>query len=122
MVNIQYNGAAEFKLLQSSALAPAMSAKDPVWGQTQVLIIHQIKRIDCHPATSDGYSVPETIIDTETWLDWNWDLYNPNDSKDDWEADNESEIELDKCIQHPETAEEQDTGAAPNVPKLIWPT
>jgi len=28
-------------------------------------------------------------------LDWNWDFDNPNDTEDNWEAGNESNIELD---------------------------
>jgi len=73
-------------------------------------------------AESDEDSVAESISDTENWLDWNGDLENPNESKDNWEADNESEIELDSGIEDAESPEQQDVSAAPNVPRLIWPT
>jgi len=46
---------------------------------------------------------------------------NPNDSKDVWEADNESEMELDNNSEDAEPPKQGNVIAAPNVPKLIWP-
>jgi len=84
-----HDGAAAFILSEKSPVPPALSAKDLPGGRTQVLNVHQIKLIDHHPAESDEDSSPESISDTENWLNWNWDLDNPNDSEGDWEADNE---------------------------------
>jgi hypothetical protein len=49
-------------------------------------------------------------------------LDNPNDSEDNWEADNESAMELDNGSEESETPELQNVNAAPNVPGLIRPT
>jgi len=57
------------------------------------------KPIDRHPTESDEASAPESISETEYWLDWSGDLHNPNDSEDDWKTDNESNIELDNGIE-----------------------
>ena len=44
---------------------------------------------------------------------------NPNNSKDNWEADNESDIELDNGIKDRKTPEQWIMSAVPNVPRLI---
>ena len=119
--NFHHNGAAAFILSEKSPLPSALSAKNLPGGQTQVLNIRQIERIDCHPAESDEDSSPESISDTEIWLNWNGDLDNPNDSEDDWEPDNESDMELEKASEDSETPEVQNVSAAPNVPGLIRP-
>jgi hypothetical protein len=116
-----HDGAAAFKLSEKSPVPPALSAKDLPGGRTQVLNVRRIKRIDRHPAESDEDSSPESISDTENWLNWNGDLDNPNDSEDDWEADNESDMELDNCSEVSETLEVRNVSAAPNVPGLIRP-
>jgi len=46
-------------------------------------------------------------------------LDNPNDSEDDWEADNELDTEPDKGSENSETPEQQNVSAAPNIPGLI---
>jgi len=38
-------------------------------------------------------------------LNWNGDLDNPNNSEDDWEADNTSDIALDNSREDSETPE-----------------
>jgi len=48
-------------------------------------------------------------------------LDNPNDSKDDREADNETDLELGKGSEVSETLEVRNVSAAPNVPGLIRP-
>jgi hypothetical protein len=48
-------------------------------------------------------------------------LENPNDSEDDWEAENESHRELDNSSEDSETPEVRNVSAAPNVPGLIQP-
>jgi hypothetical protein len=118
----QHDGAAEFKLLERSLLPPPLSAKDLPGGQTQILNIRRIQRINRHPVKSDEDSTPESISDTEDWLDWNGDLDNPNVSEDDCVADVESDMDQDNSINDPESPEQQDVSAAPNVPRLIRPT
>jgi hypothetical protein len=120
--NFHHDGAAAFKLSEKSPVPPAVSAKDLPGGRTQVLNVRRIKRIDRHPAESDKYSSPESISDTENWLNWNGDLDTPNDSEGDREADNESDTELDNGSEVSETLEVRNVTAAPNVPGLIRPT
>jgi len=64
---------------------------------------------------------PESISDTENWLNWNGDLDNPNYSEDDCEADDESDMELHNGIEDSKPPEQQNVCAAPNVPGLICP-
>jgi hypothetical protein len=45
----QHDGAAAFKLSERSPLPPALSAKDLPGGQTQILNVHQIRRINRPP-------------------------------------------------------------------------
>jgi len=120
--NFEHDGAAAFKLLEKSPLAPDLSATDLPEGRTQALNVRRIKRIDHHSAKSDEDSLPESIADTENWLNWNGYLDNPNDSEDNWEADNESDMELDNCREDSETRQHRIVSAAPNVPGLIPPT
>jgi hypothetical protein len=54
----QHDGAAAFKLSERSLLAPAMSAKDHPGGQTQILNVRRIPRINPHPVEIDEYSAP----------------------------------------------------------------
>jgi len=119
--NFQHDGATAFKLLEKSPVPPALSAKDLPGGRKQVLNVRQIKRIDRHPAESHEDSSPGSISDTENWLNWNGDLDNPNNSEDDWEADDESDMQLDNGIEDSETPEQQNVSAARNGPGLIRP-
>jgi hypothetical protein len=115
----QHDGAAAFKLSERTPLPPALSAKDLPGGRIQILNVRQIPRINRHPVESDDDSAPESISDTDDWLNWNGDLENPNDSEDDCAADDESDIEHNNGIKDPECPEQQDVSAAPNVPGLI---
>jgi len=115
----QHDGAAAFKLSERSPLPPALSAKDLPGGRTQILNVRQIRSMNRHPVESDDDSAPESISDTDDWLNWNGDLDNPNDSEDDCTADNESDIGPNNGIEDPECAEQQDVSAAPNVPGLV---
>ena len=119
--HFQHDGVAECKLLEKSPVPPGLSANVLPGGRTQVLNVRRIKRIDCHPAESDDDCSPESISDTKNWLNWNGDLENPNDSEDDWEADNELDMELDNGSEDSETPEWRNVSAAPNVPGLIQP-
>jgi len=117
----QHDGAAAFKLSERSPLPPALSAKDLTGGRTQILNVRRI-RSNRHPVESDDDSAPETISDTDDWLNWNGDLDNPNDSEDDCAADDESDIEHNNGIEDAECPEQQDVSAPPNVPGLVRPT
>jgi len=48
-------------------------------------------------------------------------LDNPNDSTDDWEADNETDMELDNGSEESKTPELQNVSAAQNDTGLIRP-
>jgi len=117
-----HDGAAAFKLSERSPLPPPLSAKDLPGGRTQILNVHRIRRINRHPVESDEDCAPESISVTEDWLNRNGELDNPNDSEDDCAADVESDMNQDDSIEDPESQEQQDVSAAPNVPKLIRPT
>jgi len=118
----QHDGAAAFKLSERSPLPPALSAKDLPGGRAQILNVRSIRRINHHPVESDEDSAPESISDTEDWLNWNGDLDNPNDSEEDCAAEDDSNIEHKNCIEDPECPEQQDVSTARNVPGLVWPT
>jgi len=96
--NFQHDGAAAFQLSQRSHLPPALSAKDLPGGQTPVLNVRRIRRIDRHPAESDEDSAPDSISDTGNRLDLNDDLDDPNESEDNCKADDESNSELGNGI------------------------
>jgi hypothetical protein len=49
----------------------------------------RIKKIDHHPAENYNDRAPETISDTEHWINWAGDLDNPNLRGDNWEAEEE---------------------------------
>ena len=119
---IQHDGAAAFKFSERSHLPSRLSAKDVPGGRTQILNVHQIRTINHHPVKSDQDSAPESIWDTEDWLNCNGNLDNPNDPKDDCTADVESYIEEGSSINDPECKLPPDVSTAPNVPRLIWPT
>jgi len=119
---LDQDGATAFKLSERSPLPPALSAKDLPGEQTQILNVCQIRRINHHPVESDEDRAPETISDTKNWLNWNGNLDNPNNSKDDCVADIESDIEQDNDNEDPECPEQRDVRALPNVPGLIRPT
>jgi len=112
----QHDGAAAFKLSERSPLPPALSAKDLPGGRTQILNVRRIRRINRHPVESDKDSAPESISDTDDWLNWNGDLDDPIDSEEDCAADDESNIEPNNAIEDPECPEQQDVSAESNVP------
>jgi hypothetical protein len=118
----QHDGEAAFKLSERSPLPPALSAKYLPGGRTQTSNVHRILRINLHPVESVEDSPPESISDTDDWLNWNGDLYDPNDSNDDCAVDVECDIERDNSIEDPQCPEQRVVSAAPNVPGLIRPT
>jgi len=118
----QHDGVAAFKMSERSPLPPALSAKNLPCGRTQILNVCRIWRINRHPVESDEGSAPESLSDTEDWLNWNGDLHNPNVSEDDCAPEIESDIEHDNNIVDPQCPEQRDVSATPNVPRLIRPT
>jgi len=120
--NFQHDGVAAFTLSKRSPVPSALSAKDISRRQTQVLNLCWIQQIGRHPAASDDDRVPDSISDTEDWLDCHGDWDTLKDSEHDWEVDNESEIDLDNSIRNLENPEQRDVSAAPNVPRLIQPS
>jgi hypothetical protein len=118
----QHDGAAAFKLSERSPLPPALSAKDLPGGQTQILNVRRIRRINSHPVEGDMDSAPEGISDTYDWLNWNGDLDNPNDSEEDCAADQESDIEHNNCIENAEYPVHQDVSPWSNLSGLVRPT
>jgi len=118
----QHDGAAAFKLSERSPLPPALSVKDLPGGRTQILNVRWIRTINHHPVESYEDSAPESISDTDDWLNWNGDFHNPNDSEDDYAADDESDIEQYNGIEDSGCPEQQDVSTAPNVPGLVRPT
>jgi len=118
--NIQHHDLAVFKRSEWSPLAAALSAKNfPGWW-TQVLNVCGLRRIHHHTCESDANNTPQSISDSEHWIYWNGHLHNPNGSKDDCKADNESNIVLGNAIKALDNPEHQGLSATPNVPGLIW--
>jgi len=118
----QHDGAAAFKLSERSPLPPVLSANDLPEGHAQILNVCQIWKIDHLSVGSDQDSVPEGISETENWLNWNRDLNNPNDSEDNFAADDEADIEHNNGFDGPACPVQQDVSAVPTVPGLVWPT
>jgi hypothetical protein len=112
----QYDYAAAFKLSQRPPLPPPVSAKDLPGGPTQIISDHRIRRINCHPVECDEGSAPESISEIEDWLTWNGDLDNPNYGENDCVVDIESDMNQDSCIKDPESPEQRDVSATPNLP------
>jgi hypothetical protein len=81
-----------------------------------------MRSINHHPVESDEDSAPESISDTDHWLNWNGDLDNPNDSEEYCPVDDEFDIEHNNGIEDSECPEQQDVSAAPHVPSLVRPT
>lgn len=81
-----------------------------------------MNRIDQYPADGDEYSPPERHSDTTVWHNWNGSLDGLNDSKDNWDTDNESNISLQNGIDDLDSRKQQGARVAANVPALIWPT
>jgi hypothetical protein len=90
--------------------------------QTQVWNVNQITRINCHTVDMDDDGTSETIMDAKTWLNWNGNLDNANNSNDICTADGKSDIEQDTGIKDLKSAGQWDMmNAKENVPGLIWP-
>jgi len=119
--NFHHDGAAAFKLLEKWPVPPSFSAQDLPGGRTHVLNVRWIEHIYRHPAHSDENCSPKSISDNENWLNCNGDLDNPNDSEDNWEGDNESDMDLDNSKDNSETPEVRNVSVVLNVPGFIWP-
>jgi len=88
-----HDGAAACKLSERSPLPLSLYVMDIPGQRTQILNIWRIGRTNCHPVETDENSAPEIISDSEEWLNWNVDLDNSNDSKDNCVVNAESYIE-----------------------------
>jgi len=115
--NFHHDGAAAFILTERSPVPPALSAMDLPGRRMQVFNVYQFQWINRHPAESDEDSALESISDTENWLDWNGDLANHNDNKDNREAENQSEIELENGTRNSENPSSSRMG----VPLRMFP-
>jgi hypothetical protein len=94
----QHDGAAAFKLSERTPLKPPLSATYLPGGRTHILNVHHISRINHHLIESDDHTTPQSISDTDEWLNWNADLDNPNDRDDDCVGEVESDMEQDNRI------------------------
>jgi len=70
----QHDGAAAFKLSERSPLPLALSAKHLPGGQSEMLKVHRIRRMNRHPVESDEDCASDSILDSHDWLNWNWRL------------------------------------------------
>jgi hypothetical protein len=118
----QHDGAAAFKLSERSPLPPPLSAKYLPGERTQILNVCRIRKINLHPVGNDEDNAPQSIFDTEHWLNWNRNLDNPNDSEDDCTVDVQFEMEQDISMKNSESPEQRDESVAPNISVLIQPT
>jgi hypothetical protein len=116
----EYVAASE--LSERSPLPPALSAMNRPGARTQLLNVRRIRRINGHPVDSYEVCPPESISDTDDWLNCNGDLDNPNNGEDDCAVDDQSDIEPNYGIEDTECPEQQDVSAALNVPGFVRPT
>jgi hypothetical protein len=121
-VLFHHDGAAAFILSERSLLPPGLYATDLTGGQIGIFNVHQIRRFNHHPDDSEEESTPQRILESENWLNWDRDLDNANDSKDDCATDAESAIGREMSIEDPEHPVLRDVCATPNVSALFWPT
>jgi len=112
----QHDGAAAFKLSGRSPLPPPLSAKDLPGGQTQIFNVRWLGRIDGDPVRSGEDCAPESISDTEDWLNRNRVLDSPNSSEDDCVADGDSDQEQVNSMEDEEFPKQWDVSAARNLP------
>jgi hypothetical protein len=78
--------------------------------------------MDRYPVKSYDGSTPQSISDLDNWLNWNGNLGNPSDSKDDCTADIQSGIGEGNGTEDPESPAQQDMSATENVARFIRPS
>jgi len=98
--HFHHDGAAAFKSSERSPWSPALSPKDLAGGQTQILNVCRIPRINCPSVESDMDSVPDSVSNTDNWLNWNGNLDIPNDSEEGCTVDDESNVEHNNGIKN----------------------
>ena len=118
----QHDGVAAFKLSERSPLPQDLSPKDLASEWNQILNVHRIRTINHHPVERGKYSTSEIISNTENWLNWNSDMDNAIDSRDNCAADDRSDVDPHNRIEDPDFPEQEDVSATPNVPQLVRPT
>jgi hypothetical protein len=74
------------------------------------------------PIEYDKDRAPDSISDTDVWLNRNCDLDNPNHIQENCAGDDESDIEHNNAIEYPEWLEQPGETAASNEPRLVQPT
>jgi len=79
-------------------MPPALSAKDLPGGQSQILNVSQIGKINSQLVNSREYSTVDNISNTEHWQNWNCDWNNANDREDNSAADDKSHIQQNNGI------------------------
>jgi hypothetical protein len=72
--------------------------------------------IDRQAAKINQNIVPESTSDIKNWLQWNEHVDSSTDSKDNWDADNQSEIDLLTFNRDSATLEQQAVRLPMNVP------
>jgi hypothetical protein len=78
--------------------------------------------MNCYPVESEKHSTPESMLNTEDWLNGIGELDNPSNSQDNYAPDSESKIEHNKFIDNLECPEQQDVIATQTPPGLVWLT
>jgi hypothetical protein len=98
----QHDGVSASKLWERSPFQPALPTNDRPGGRTEILNVRRHQRINRQPVGSAQGTAPESILDTDDWLNWNgyWD--NPYDSEVDCAAYDNSDIEHNTFIEDPE--------------------
>jgi hypothetical protein len=81
-----------------------------------------MKWIDHPLAQRHKDSAPESISNSENCPDWSCDLDSPNESEDNCEVDDESNIEWDNDIKDSESRDLSVVSAPPNAAEWIRPT
>jgi len=118
----QHDGAAASETSEWSPLPPPLSARDLPGGETQILNVCWIRRINLYTVESDDDSISESISDTEDWPNRDVDCDIPNNSEADCAVDVQSDIDQCNRIKDPECAEQRDVSTAPKIPAFIPPT
>lgn len=109
------------EIVKNITIATSFTSKGPPCRANPIINFRQIKTVDFHPGRSDKNSATENISDTNNWLCWSADFNGPYASEDDWDADSDSNMELDNGCENVETTEHRHTSVAPSVTGLIQP-
>jgi hypothetical protein len=87
-----HDGVAASQMSERSPWPPALFAKDLRGGRSEIVYVNRIWRIHCHPVEIDEDSAPESVSDTNIFLNWNRNWDTPIASEADCAADDKSNI------------------------------